>query len=581
MAQDDLRSLSSKELLEKRGLLLLVINPESESLTLGLGSQFAPTRVAQAIAHRRHGTGANRPGASNACASDAGSERASALRDAALSIKLNPDSEDLWGPKASAEGLQVQRGDRRPCWHTGGPNGNPPERVVGDSALRLPLDAPYDVVFPIVDGRFNLGPGRTHQHVRDDLCAIWSWAIENQLQIPKPHWCNYSVVLVVSEWLDGAEVQTLADVVLHDLGFRALVVHVEAVAATFGNGCSAACVVNIGTRTSRVCCVEDGVIIPQSRLCLPYGTGDVSDALLWVLTHRGGWPIENFDPSARASDRAALLGASRDGCFLPAEGPEALVKRQVHEQPPVLVEQPVGPDSVATYKVTLGPAGCIAPMGLFFPGLFGIDSSRLRPQRNWPSDFDEMFLERSTAEVGKAGTPIPSKAEPGQVTPGSSAPDDEGNADSPNADLEQALLPETQHSTRERAVQLPLDVAIVRSISSVPRPDLRRRLFASMLLVGDGINFRGLADMLERRVLVALPHDELTETVAVVEPKGDPRDAIWKGGVLLGVLEMGDHWVRREQWADGGVRVGMPVKFSKSENSASKVFWLFKAQQGG
>eukprot|EP00803_Ostreobium_quekettii_P001349 evm.model.scf_1663.1 EVM.evm.TU.scf_1663.1 scf_1663:2467-4272(-) len=601
MAQEDLRSLSSRELLEKRGLTLLVIHPEGETLTLGLGCHLAPVRVAQAVAHRRRrpvaagasgvsgslasggGVGVGpkgdeAAGVSGAPVSGAGvgdgpeenDERLSALRRAAAAIRLEGEVEDMLKRDVRKEGSVAESGES---------SGESRQVVVGDDVLRLCAGDPYEVAFPIVDGKFDLGGGRTHARARGELAEIWSWAVETRLGVPRVHWRNFSVVLAVSERMDGAEVATLADVALRDMGFGTLAVHAEPVAAAFGNGCGAACVVNVGSAATRLCCVEDGLMIPASRLCLPFGVEDVSEALAWMLAVggrdrirggseerdrvRGGSEEPGRLPDrGGAAGRAALRRAAMQGCFLPAEGSEALVRHQIAERPP----------AAAAGLGRLGAAACLAPMGLFFPGVFNVDASRLRPPRVAASDFDESLADRPSGDpANRSIKPEPGHATPGRATPPGSTPEDD---DSPTPD------PDAPQPA-DRILNLPLDAAIVRSISTAGRPDLRRRLFGAMLVIGHGADLAGMADMLERRVLAALPPDEPTDTVAVAEAKGPPGEGPWRGGVLLGVLEAGGHWVRREDWVAGGVRVGQPGRLGRSENAAAKLFWFVKAQQGG
>ena len=41
--------------------------------------------------------------------------------------------------------------------------------------------------------------------------------------------------------------------------------------------------------------------------------------------------------------------------------------------------------------------------------------------------------------------------------------------------------------------------------------------------------------------------------MSALEPRQLPQDTIWKGGVLLGVLDASrDNWVMRHQWVEGG-----------------------------
>lgn len=90
------------------------------------------------------------------------------------------------------------------------------------------------------------------------------------------------------------QVRLLADLLLGRLGFVALVVHLEPIAACFGNGTTSACVVNIGSSSCSVCCVDDAVVLPplSSRQALPYGLADLSAALTGWMGCYGHWPAQ-------------------------------------------------------------------------------------------------------------------------------------------------------------------------------------------------------------------------------------------------------------------------------------------------
>lgn len=63
--------------------------------------------------------------------------------------------------------------------------------------------------------------------------------------------------------------------------------------AAFGAGLSSACVVDVGDEKSHVCCVEDGVSNPFTRLTLNVGGSDITRLfyrlLLEVSVVWGGW----------------------------------------------------------------------------------------------------------------------------------------------------------------------------------------------------------------------------------------------------------------------------------------------------
>lgn len=46
---------------------------------------------------------------------------------------------------------------------------------------------------------------------------------------------------------------------------KQLLPHQESLAATYGAGISNACVVNMGATTTRIACVDEGLVIPDTR----------------------------------------------------------------------------------------------------------------------------------------------------------------------------------------------------------------------------------------------------------------------------------------------------------------------------
>lgn len=53
-----------------------------------------------------------------------------------------------------------------------------------------------------------------------------------------------------------SEIKEMLTIVLGGLRFNSAVVHQEGLSAVFGNGLSTACIVNMGSQTSTVVCIE-------------------------------------------------------------------------------------------------------------------------------------------------------------------------------------------------------------------------------------------------------------------------------------------------------------------------------------
>jgi actin-related protein len=56
-------------------------------------------------------------------------------------------------------------------------------------------------------------------------------------------------------------------------------------------GLASSCVVNIGHETISICCVEEGISAPRTRVRLLYGGNDVAETMLWLLHKKLAFPF--------------------------------------------------------------------------------------------------------------------------------------------------------------------------------------------------------------------------------------------------------------------------------------------------
>ncbi|KAM1216357.1 hypothetical protein ACFX2I_012616 [Malus domestica] len=107
--------------------------------------------------------------------------------------------------------------------------------------------------------------------------------------------------------------------------------------------------------------------------------------------------------------------------------------------------------------------------------------------------------------------------------------------------------------------------AITSSILSTGRIDLQRKLFCSILLIGGVALTRGLVPAVEERVLHAIPSNEAIDTVEVLQSRSNPTVVPWKGGAILGILDIGrDAWIHRDDWIRNGIHIGSGRKYKDS-----------------
>ncbi|XP_024372201.1 actin-related protein 9 isoform X2 [Physcomitrium patens] len=598
--QDYYKSLVPSQLLAERGEEIVVINPGSANVRIGLASAKAPVSVPHCIAHllrvsgedaaelpKKGAVGEGWFGTSVLSAARA-DEREEALELVVSQLKIRSFYSEVkagGGDSNSCEFLSKER-DTGFEWtnvedisstarvtsrvHQSSTSksrpddpddvkdgGFKPERsktyrkyICGEEALKIPASKPYTLYRPMCRGRLNISSKYSMQQVCDDIYRIWDYVLTEKCHIGSKMRPRFSAVLVVPDTLDNREVKELLSVVLRDLQFHSAVVIQECVATTFGNGFSSGCIVNMGAQVITGMCVEEGVAIPSTRFVLPYGGDDITRCLFWVQQRKKTWPITGTDLLRDSLDFKTLEKLKETHCIL-MEG---------EQHTTVDVKCRMAGEPTRVYTVLLSSLN-VPPMGLFYPSLLALEQFSSLPRPWYHIDHedtaDDTFLEAGrrfeTNETGLAngslnGTSI--------------------NQDSDPYDFEDKEKKEVEE------VSSGLPQAIVKSILSLGRVDLQKKLFASIQLVGGVGLTKGLVDAVEERVLHAIPVDEAVDTVEVLPNRMAPMDTMWKGGAVLAVLDFGrDSWVQYEDWLDGMVMVGSGRKYRDSNTLQAQAFW--------
>eukprot|EP00850_Spirogloea_muscicola_P017557 SM000152S01545 [mRNA] locus=s152:117674:123033:+ [translate_table: standard] len=423
--------------------------------------------------------------------------------------------------------------------------------IFGNDATRIPAACPYDLRRPMWRGHLNTSPSYSLQQttpglcsrvrlmvsqascpaqVLDDLAAIWGWALSSLCSLSPSSWQQLSAVLVVPDTLYAQEIGELVSVVLRYLQFHAIVVHQEALAATFGYGISTACVINLGAQTSSVVCVEE---------------------------KSGVWLYRGCKPAADCQDLALLEELKESHCRFEEGEQQQVVDFKVRSQG----------QEVQCYSVTLVNVN-MPPLGLFFPTLLAPEEC-FPWARSWCHLQHEDTLEEFWAsETGRRADVLAAGdlEKRGQLH-------ELGNWDmrshkNARGNSDVSLGPEGI---------LGLAASIVSSILLAGSPDLQSKLFMTMQLVGGTSNMRGLPDFLEEQVLNAIPQQVSISTVEVLPFKGDPGNICWKGGTLLGVLDSAaEAWLQQKDWLNGGLRVGAERKYREATVLQSQAFWYLQ-----
>ncbi|KAG0629724.1 hypothetical protein M758_1G125300 [Ceratodon purpureus] len=525
--QDYYKSLMPSQLLAERGEEIVVINPGSANVRIGLASAKAPVSVPHCIAHqlringneqdaaelpKKGAVGEGWFGTSSLTASRV-DEREDTLELVVSQLKIrsffsekgqagagNSDNCELL-PKERDTGFEWTNVEDTVSGERSTPRFQKPSTsnaraddadddfskqkldrpktyrkyICGDEALKIPASQPFTLSRPMCRGRLNISNKYSMQQVCDDIYRIWDYILTEKCQIGSKLRPRFSAVLVVPDTLDNREVKELLSVVLRDLHFHSAVVIQECIAATFGNGFSSGCIVNMGAQVISGMCVEEGVAISSTRFLLPYGGDDITRCLLWVQQRKKTWPLADTDPLRDPLDFQTLEKLKETHCLL-LEG---------EQHTTVDIKCRMAGEPTRVYTVVLSSVN-VPPMGLFYPSLLPLEQFSPLPRPWYHIDYEDT-TEDSFSEAGRRLETNEAGAANGSV-----------NGNSINNDSDPYDFEDKEKKDMEE-VSSGLAQAIVKSILSLGRVDIQKKLFASIQLVGGVGLTKGLVDAVEDR----------------------------------------------------------------------------------
>lgn len=390
-----------------------------------------------------------------------------------------------------------------------------PDVAVGDDVWRAGDSDEWVVRWPLTRG-FNAAayPSGSLQEVLGDLETIWSEVLKERLSIHPKDYPLYSVVLVIPDLPERGYVSSLIRLLLVNMSFKQLAVQQESLAATYGAGLSSALVVDVGAATTSIACVDEGWVVPDTRMSLDVGGDDITELFVRLLARAGSpWAL---DADLSRVDDFATAEALKSSLA-------SLAEEHVALNPTEFVSRRFGAPA-AKYRAKTYDEPVLAAMVIFEPQAIDYDAKRAAPQ---------------PVQDGVA----------------------EDIGEQPGEGITQAMVFSTQHLSAlgldvpREAAKLPLDVAVFNSARAVGPEDKVRKMLSSVLLVGGGAaRIHGVNAALETR-LSAIASGRVpgmdTQRVVVVSPAKDvdARVLCWKGGSVLARMDsVVEFWVSREEW---------------------------------
>ncbi|RMZ91137.1 hypothetical protein DV736_g1628, partial [Chaetothyriales sp. CBS 134916] len=212
------------------------------------------------------------------------------IRMRANKIKVLPQSRDMvtsHNRRTTFDTINEHNDTLRIEWTDPTVDGKARDYITGREALRIPdqSNPRYRLYWPIRHGWLNEADYPSARFLREDIQIIIGEAIKSQLGLGPKDWQHYSCVIAIPDYYERTWVTTLLDMAISDFRFARVSFIQESLAASFGAGVMTACMVDIGAQKTSISCLEDGMVIEESRVSLKYGGDDVTEAFVKMILY--------------------------------------------------------------------------------------------------------------------------------------------------------------------------------------------------------------------------------------------------------------------------------------------------------
>ncbi|KAI5455293.1 actin-like protein arp8 [Naganishia albida] len=567
----------------------IIIHPGSRYLKIGRGSDLTPISVPNCIFRKVHrpqadaegiapvGTslprteGEGRMAEGSTSAEDSERDAVIVSLRVALRDRMRQEKLKLPAGKADQPILQVTRynSTQKPIQYR--PHNDPygvdwledysADVVFPERNVWVDEAAPYEVRWPVRGRTFNtVDYGENgRERLLGDVQEILGHAL-GKLNPPvavKDLW-KYSVALIVPDHTDKAYIDGMLTVLLQRMAFRQCGVLQESLCATFGAGLSSACVVDIGAERTSVACVDDGLLLGETRHILHFGRDDVT-TFYTDLLRRVSFPYHELDLNRRLDWQMMDELTTRTCTLLDHLVAFNVWKIQVRRK-----GSPTTEYQLQTFDQTV-----LAPACFFDPRVFNWNAkmakvvTRTISANHEDDTMPDLKDDGATLAMAKSTEhllpPLPAPIPQDPVV--TTTVDPETGEESTTTFQPEPIQPPAPAPTFDvvtEAGKMPIDFAVTNSLMAAGADLKTVNLANAILILGGGGLIEGISAALAWRVGRHFSGRITTNVTPEVlpPPRGlDPRYVTWRGGVVWTRLDaMNDIWIKRQEWDEIGMK---------------------------
>lgn len=385
-------------------------------------------------------------------------------------------------------------------------------------------DGRFALRYPLRHGTFNRADYTSIHAVLDDLNAIWTHVLRENLHIERSMFGKCAVLLVLPDAVaaDGQEVCYFSRLLFDQMGFGAAAFLQESVASVFAGGWSSGVVLNLGNQTIGVAAVEDGYLLPESRVRIPWG-GENLAKLFYEFLMDAAFPFDDCDCRNQPLDYDLITELKNNALTLVESDTFNVSTFEIYIRKPAA--------STLHYNVKMYEERIMTPLALFTPQTVPL-FERENAQFQLPFASDE-------ESVGNGGECTQSSQQTQTAA----------------SDAETDFLPLDAAAFRSIAACVGssgLQAAEGGSSGSGSTLDRCKRLASSLLLVGGDSCIPGLGAFLQARLQPLLSDAFGVDAVGFVKmPRDlDPIVVPWKGAAVFAKMDAAaDAWITATEWA--------------------------------